>query len=283
MELEYNNTCTAVVTDSRRVSPLETDEVRAIDLRIDEPAFRFHEGQSIGVSVPGPHAFGNKEHHRYYSIANARETSIDDEVNIQIIVRRCFYIDEISGEQYPGVASNYLCDAKPGDSVTITGPYKSVFNIPKDKDSNMLMIGTGTGIAPFRAFIQHVYKNRGGWNGKVRLFFGDKTGLDLRYMNDVDKDLANYYTEDTFKAYQSISNRYLMSANEALELTMRDNAEEAWEMLHDPKTYVFIAGSRKTSDLLNKTLAGYAGSEEKWEELKQKLQAENRWSELIYF
>lgn len=283
MELEYNNTCTAVVTDSRRVSPLETDEVRAIDLRIDEPAFRFHEGQSIGVLVPGPHAFGNKEHHRYYSIANARETSIEDEVSIQIIVRRCFYIDEISGEQYPGVASNYLCDAKPGDSITITGPYKSVFNIPKDKDSNMLMIGTGTGIAPFRAFIQHVYKNRGGWNGKVRLFFGDKTGLDLRYMNDVDKDLANYYTEDTFKAYQSISNRYLMSANEALELTMRDNAEEAWEMLHDPKTYVYIAGSRKTSDLLNKTLAGYAGSAEAWEETKQKMQAENRWSELIYF
>ena len=283
MELEYNNTCTAVVTDSRRVSPLETDEVRAIDLRIDEPAFRFHEGQSIGVLVPGPHAFGNKEHHRYYSIANARETSIEDEVSIQIIVRRCFYIDEISGEQYPGVASNYLCDAKPGDSITITGPYKSVFNIPKDKDSNMLMIGTGTGIAPFRAFIQHVYKNRGGWNDKVRLFFGDKTGLDLRYMNDVDKDLANYYTEDTFKAYQSISNRYLMSANEALELTMRDNAEEAWEMLHDPKTYVYIAGSRKTSDLLNKTLAGYAGSAEAWEETKQKMQAENRWSELIYF
>jgi len=283
MELEYNNTCKAVITDSRRISPLETDEVRAIDLRIDEAAFRFREGQSIGVLVPGPHSFGNKEHHRYYSIANAREASIEDEVNIQIIVRRCFYIDDVSGEQYPGVASNYLCDAKPGDSITITGPYKSVFNIPKEPESNMLMIGTGTGIAPFRAFIQHVYKNQGDWRGKVRLFFGDKTGLDLRYMNDVDKDLANYYTEDTFKAYQSISNRYFMNANEALEQTMEDNAEEAWEMLQDPKTYVFIAGSRKTSDLLNKTLAGYAGSTEKWENMKQKLQAENRWSELIYF
>ena len=283
MELEYNNTCTAVITGSRRISPLETEEIRAIDLSIDEPAFRFREGQSIGVLVPGPHAFGNKEHHRYYSIANARETSVADEVNVQIIVRRCFYIDDISGEQYPGVASNYLCDAKPGDRITITGPYKSVFNVPKDPESNMLMIGTGTGIAPFRAFIQHVYKNQGDWKGKVRLFFGDKTGLDLRYMNDVDEDLANYYTQETFKAYQSITNRYLMNANEALELTMQDNAEEAWEMLQDPKTYVFIAGSRKTSDLLNKTLAGYAGSKEAWEEMKQKLQAENRWSELIYF
>ncbi len=145
------------------------------------------------------------------------------------------------------------------------------------------MIGTGTGIAPFRAFIQHVYENQKNWKGKVRLFFGDKTGLDLSYMNDVDKDLANYYTEETFKAYQSINKRYVMNANEALEQTMEDHASEAWAMLQDPKTFVFVAGSRKISDLLNKTFAGYAGSVEAWNEVKQKLQAENRWSELIYF
>lgn len=283
MELEYSNTCQSVIVDSRRLSAIETDEVRAIDLRIDEPAFRFQEGQSIGIQIPGPHGFGNKLHHRHYSIANARATTLENQCTIQIIVRRCFYIDEISGEQYPGIASNFLCDAKPGDSIEITGPYKSVFNVPSDRDSNLLMIGTGTGIAPFRAFIQHVYENQKNWKGKVRLFFGDKTGLDLRYMNDVDKDLANYYTEDTFKAYQSISNRYILNANEALEQTMEDNASEAWELLQDHKTYVFLAGSSQTSDLLDKTLAGYAGSDEAWNEIKQKLQAENRWSELIYF
>jgi ferredoxin--NADP+ reductase len=283
MELEYSNTCKAAIVDSRRISPLETDEIRAIDLRIDEPAFRFQEGQSIGVAVPGPHAFGNMQHHRYYSIANARATTIEDEVHVQIIVRRCFYIDEVSGEQYPGIASNFLCDAKPGDSITITGPYKSVFNMPRDPESNLLMIGTGTAIAPFRAFIQHIYEHEKNWKGKVRLFFGDKTGLDLGYMNDVDKDLANYYTEQTFKAYQSISKRYILNADEALEQTMEDNLAEAWEMLQDPKTYVFLAGSRKTSDSLNKTLAEHAGSVETWDEMKQKLQADNRWSELIYF
>jgi len=283
MELEYNNTCEAVVIDSVRISPVETDEIRAIDLRIDEAAFRFQEGQSIGVMVPGPHDFGNEVHHRYYSIANARATTLDDHVFVRIIVRRCFYIDEVSGEQYPGIASNFLCDARPGDSITITGPYKSVFNMPRQPESNLLMIGTGTGIAPFRAFVQHIYENQKNWKGKVRLFFGDKTGLDLNYMNDVDKDLANYYTEETFKAYQSISNRYFMNANEALKQTMEDNAAEAWEMLQDPNTYVFLAGSRKTSELLDKTLAGYAGSVDAWEDLKHKLKADNRWSELIYF
>jgi len=282
MEPEYSSTCKSVVIDSRRLSPLNTDEVRVIDLCIDEPAFRFQEVQSIGVLVPGPHAFGNKSHHRYYSIANARSNKNQDKIDVQIIVRRCFYIDEFSGEQYPGVASNFLCDAKPGDTVTITGPYKSVFAMPTEKDSNLLMIGTGTGIAPFRAFIQHIYANQKDWTGKVRLFFGDKSGLDLSYMNDVDQDLASYYTEETFKAYQSISKRYVISANEALEQTLDDHASEAWEMLQDPKTFVYLAGSRKNSELLNKIFAGYAGSEDSWGNMKKKLQGEKRWSELIY-
>lgn len=282
MEPEYNNTCQAIVTDSRRLSPEDTDEVRAIDLYIDEPAFRFQEGQSIGVLVDSPQVLGSKPHHRHYSIANARLDGNQTGVAIQLIVRRCFYVDEFSGEQYPGIASNFLCDAKPGNKITITGPYKSVFNMPAEKDSNLLMIGTGTGIAPFRAFVQHIYANQKDWSGKVRLFFGDKSGLDLGYMNDVDKDLANYYTEETFKAYQSISKRYVMSANEALKQTLDDHAAEAWELLQDPKTYVYVAGSRKNSELLDKIFAGYTGSEEAWNGMKDKLLGEKRWSELIY-
>ncbi|MBA1444369.1 MAG: oxidoreductase [Chromatiales bacterium] len=278
----WSNTCPAVVIDSRRISPDDTDEVTAIRLGIADPAFRFQEGQTIGVLVPGPHAFGTKPHHRYYSIANARDRQTDDEIEIQIIVRRCFYIDEVSGEQFPGIASNYLCDAKAGDQITLTGPYKSVFNIPKKRDSNLLMIGTGTGIAPFRAFIQRIYSNHHGWDGKVRLFFGDKSGLDLLYMNDVDNDLANYYMEETFEAYQSISNKYVIDADKALELTLNEYAAEAWSMLQDPKTYVFLAGTRKANDMLDNILSQHAGSTEAWDTLKQKIEDENRWSELLY-
>ncbi len=277
-----SNTCPAVVIDSRRISPDDTDEVRAIGLRIADPAFRFQEGQTIGVLVPGPHAFGTKPHHRYYSIANARDKQASDEIVIQIIVRRCFYIDDISGEQFPGIASNYLCDAKSGDQITLTGPFKSAFNMPMERDSNLLMIGSGTGIAPFRAFIQHIYNNHHGWDGKIRLFFGDKSGLDLLYMNDVDNDLANYYTEETFEAYQSISSKYVINAGKALELTLEEYAAEAWSMLQDPKTYVFLAGTRKANDALDNILAQFAGSTETWDEMRQKMKDENRWSELLY-
>lgn len=282
MEHEYSNSCQAIVTDRRRLSPADTDEISAIDLFIDEPAFQFQEGQSIGVLLESPNAFGNKPHHRHYSIANSRPEGDLGAVAIQLIVRRCFYIDELSGERCPGIASNFLCDARPGDRITITGPYKSAFTMPTDKNSNLLMIGTGTGIAPFRAFVQHIYDHQKNWTGKVRLFFGDQSGLDLGYMNDVDKDLVNYYTEDTFKAYQSISKHYEVGTTEALEQAMEDHAAEAWEMLQDPKTYVYLSGSRENSELLNKIFAGYAGSESRWKNIKEKLKGEKRWSELIY-
>lgn len=282
MDTQYNNRCTARITDTRRISPPDMDEVRAIELRIDEPAFRFREGQTIGVLVTGPNPFGSKPHHRYYSIASARPQADGDTVELQLIVRRCFYVDEFSGEQYPGIASNFLCDARPGEPITITGPYRSIFRMPERKDANLLMIGTGTGIAPFRAFIQRIYAQHGEWEGRVRLFFGDRSGLDLAYLNRVDRDFANYYTRETFEAYQAISQRYLMSEEEGLEETLDAHAEAAWEMLQDPATWTYVAGTRRNSELLDRVFSACAGSQARWQELREQLRQEGRWSELLY-
>ncbi len=282
METQYNNQCSAEVAGSRRISPPDMDEVRAIDLRIDEPAFRFQEGQTVGVLVKGTGPFGSKPHHRYYSIASARPQADGDEVELQLIVRRCFYIDEFSGERYPGIASNYLCDACPGDRITLTGPYRSVFRMPRNKDANLLMIGTGTGIAPFRAFVQRIYAQHGGWNGKVRLYFGDRSGLDLAYLNQADKDFASYYTRETFEAFQAISQRYLMSEAEALQETLEAHAGEAWKMLQDPATHTYVAGTKKSSEGLDKVFSRLAGSQPEWQAMKERLQEEGRWSELLY-
>ena len=282
MEPQYNNQCTAEVIETRRISPPQMDEVRSIDLRVEEPAFRFREGQTVGVLVKGPNPFGSNSHHRYYSIASARPQGNDDALEFQIIVRRCFYVDEFSGEQYPGIASNYLCDARPGDRLTLTGPYRSVFQIPESRDANLLMIGTGTGIAPFRAFIQRIYAQHHGWNGKVRLFFGDRSGLDLAYLNRADKDFSYYYTQETFEAFQAIGQRYLMSDAEALEETLDAHADEAWKMLQDPATHTYVAGTRKSDEGLDKVFSRLAGSPRQWQAMKEKLQEEGRWSELLY-
>jgi ferredoxin--NADP+ reductase len=197
-------------------------------------------------------------------------------------VRRCFYIDEVSGEEYPGVASNYLCDAAEGDRITLTGPYRSPFRIPSDPHSNLLMLGTGTGVAPFRAFLRRIYEEQKGWKGKVRLYYGARTGTDLLYMNDLNNDLANYFDEKTFKAVQSLRASIVSDEADALGKGIEDNAAEVWKLVQDPKTCVYLAGMKKIAESLDQTMARVAGSPEQWSQVKQRMIEERRWTELTY-
>lgn len=275
-------TTEAIIKKSIRITPADTAEVRHLTLQVPDPAFQFVEGQSIGVVVPGPHPFGNPYHLRRYSIANARPLPLEEGVDLDLLVRRCFYIDEISGEQYPGIASNYLCDAEPGTSITISGPYRSPFNMPLDKRNNLLMIGTGTGVAPFRAFVQLIYERRRDWIGQVRLFYGGRTGLDLTYANDKQANLADYYDRETFKAFKALAPRSTMSSSQALERGLEENVDEAWSLIRQPNTYVFLAGLGKIAQVFDKVMSKRAGSADAWQSLKQSLIDEKRWSELIY-
>lgn len=277
---DLSETTEAVVVSTRRVTAEDTDEVRQIHLRIDEPAFYFLEGQNIGVLVPGPHAFGNKTHHRYYTIANAKAE--EGGVELELLVRRCFYIDEVSGEQYAGVASNYLCDAREGDRITLTGPHRSPFRIPADPGSNLLMLGTGTGIAPFRAFLRRIYEEHKGWQGKVRLYYGARTGTEMLYMNDLNGDLTNYLDEKTFKAIQSLRQGILDDEADALGQGIEENAAEVWKLAQDDKTRVYLAGMKKIADALDQAMEKAAGSAERWQSVKRRLVEEGRWSELTY-
>ena len=281
VDLELGPSAEGVIKKTRRITPEDTVEVREIQLNIADPTFRYVEGQSIGVAVPGPHDFGNKYHVRRYTIAGLRDQALDG-VDLELVVRRCAYVDDYSGEKYPGVASNFLCDAKPGDKITILGPYPAPFRIPADDTANLLMIGTGTGIAPFRAFIKHIYDERGGWKGDVRLFYGAETGLDLYYMNDVDDDLTNYLTKETFEVIKAVAGRPMMSAEQGLEHGLHENAADVWELLQKPNTHVFLSGLARVTTAFDKVMAKTSGSETTWEEVKQKLKSEGRWSELLY-
>ncbi len=270
----------SVVQSSMRITPEDTDEVRQIVLRVGEPAGHFREGYYIGVLIPGPHPFGNKFHHRYYSIVSAVDAG--DGTDLEILVRRCFYIDEVSGEEYPGISSNRLCDAGPRQRFTLTGPYPTPFRIPAERDSNLLMLGTGTGIAPFRAFLRRIYDENRAWDGEIRLYYGARTGTDLLYMNDVNNDLANYYDRGTFQAIQALGGNVLADAADALQDSVEAHAAEILERMRQPKTHVYLAGMKKIAATLDDTLARAIGSRQDWDGLKQRLIEEGRWSELTY-
>jgi ferredoxin--NADP+ reductase len=279
-EQGVDTTTEAVVQASTRVTPESGTEVRQILLRINEPAFYFLEGQNIGVLVPGPHPFGNKTHHRYYTVANAKGD--DSGVELELLVRRCAYIDDISGEEYPGIASNYLCNAQVGAKITLTGPYRSPFRIPTDKNSNLLMLGTGTGIAPFRAFLRRIYEEQKGWDGKVRLYFGARNGTEMLYMNDLNADLANYYDQATFQAIQGLRGGLLSDDADAVSAGVEQHAAEVWDLVCSPNTHIYLAGMKKIAASFDASMARLAGSAEQWQTIKQGLIEDRRWSELTY-
>ncbi len=281
---DYDTTrqMTASVVNSTRITPENSEtELRHIDLAVDSIDFDYQVGQSVGVLIPGPHEFGQKQYLRLYSIAGGG-TGDDLKPVISLLVKRCFYIDDVNGERYEGKASNYLCDLRKGDAVTLVGPYNIAFTLPEDKDANLLMIGLGTGIAPFRAFIKHIYSELGGWKGEVRLYHGAMSGIELAYMNDQNADLKYYYDEATFKAFEALSPRPHFDVPVDLEGAIARNGDEVWRLLQDPKTYVYVAGLKQISELLDEALVKIVGSPEMYRQQKATMIDEGRWAELIY-
>jgi len=273
----------ATVVSSERITSKESEaEVRELVLDVVRPDFSVQVGQSIGVFAPGAREMGQKYHFRLYSVADLPERGDSGAPRIKICVRRCSYIDSFSGEKYKGIASNYLCDLRPGDTLSIAGPYGLAFEVPEETDANLILIGTGTGIAPFRAFVKHIYRDHPDWRGRVWLFYGARTGLELLYMNDQRDDFAQYYDRETFEAFQALSPRPAWSELVGWKKTIEERGEELWEMLSNAKTYVYIAGLEKMRDELDAVFATLAGSEKKWERRKAELMAGKRWIELLY-
>jgi ferredoxin--NADP+ reductase len=273
----------ALVTSERITEPDSDAEVRHLVFEMPpRQKIEFEEGQSLAVFVPGPHEFGNTHHMRLYSIASPRCGEHGRAARFSLCVRRCFYIDDVSGERYPGKASNYLCDLMPGDVAQMAGPYYSAFSMPDDDSANMLMVGVGTGIAPFRAFIRHIYEERRGWKGQVRLFFGANTGMELLYRNEYNQDLGLYYDYATFKAFETVSPRPHFNVPPDMDRLIEENSNDVWSLIRDPRTYVYIAGLVDVEHKFYKAMSTAAGSEMAWRQLRERLVSEGRYSELLY-
>jgi ferredoxin--NADP+ reductase len=271
----------AIIKKTERLTPPETEEVREIVLEVQEPTFKCEIDQSFGVLMQVSDDFGDRSHHRLYSVADLPSTA-NGKPLITMLVKRCSYVDAFSGELYHGHASNYLCDRRVGDKITVTGPHQLPFFVPEDKTANLILVGMGTGIAPFRAFVKHIYSNVKDWQGKIRLFYGAKSGLELLYLNDKDGDLTNYYNEATFEAFHALSPRPAFADPIALDAKIEERAADILEMLSYANTHIFVAGYEKVREMLDKSFANIMGSAENWETRKAELIAGNKWAEIIY-
>jgi len=150
-----------VVSVKRIVGPKATGET--CDIVIDHNGeMPYWEGQSFGVIPPGVSPKTGKPNTvRLYSIAASRYGDNMEGKQTTLCVRRATYWDPELGRDDPakkGVCSNYLCDATPGTEVKMTGPSGKVMLMPEDKPTaDIIMVATGTGIAPYRAFWKRLF------------------------------------------------------------------------------------------------------------------------------
>ena len=127
------------------------------------PTFRYLEGQSMGVIPPGSPADKPGKPHavRLYSIASTRYGDDLDGNSVSLCVRRAVYWDPDLKKEDPakkGICSNFLCDSTPGTEITMTGPTGKVMLIPEHTpNADLIMVATGTGIAPYRGFIRRLF------------------------------------------------------------------------------------------------------------------------------
>ena len=99
-DYDTTNQVSASVVSSTRITPDDSKtELRHIDLAVNSSDLSYEVGQSVGVLVPGPHEFGQKEYLRLYSIVGG-STGEDGKPVISLCVKRCFYVDDFNGESH---------------------------------------------------------------------------------------------------------------------------------------------------------------------------------------
>ncbi|MEZ6241782.1 MAG: hypothetical protein R3B57_01940 [Phycisphaerales bacterium] len=214
----------------------------SIDVSGTPLAGRFRAGQSFGVIPPGVDKHAKPHKLRLYSIASPSRGEDGAGQVLSTTVKRT--IDEHWDDHtlFLGVASNYLCDLKEGDEVTITGPAGKRFVLPADPSAHdYVFFATGTGIAPFRAMLKELYEGDAPTCSRVTLVMGSPYASDLLYHQEL---RAMEEKHEGFTYLTAISRERDLDAGEGLYVQdrLRTHADLLVSMLESERTIVYICG-----------------------------------------
>lgn len=93
----------------------------------------------------------------------------------------------------PGICSSFAFSSKPGDKVTISGPYGEFFI--KETKNEMLYVGGGAGMAPLRSHLFHLFHTLKEKDRKVSFWYGGRSKRELFYMEDfraIEREFPNF-------------------------------------------------------------------------------------------
>ena len=229
------------------------------------------EGQSVGVIPPGLDANGRPHYLRMYSVASPRTGEREGYNNLALTVKRVTIDHE--GNPTEGVASNYLCGLKKGDTVQLAGPFGDRFLMPNHAGSNILMVCTGTGSAPMRAMTEHRRRLKEAGRplgGKLMLFFGARRSEELPYFGPLTKLPADVI--DTTLAFSRVAGQPRTYVQDRI----RERGRDVTELLRGD-TCIYICGLKgMETGVLDALDQACCGAGLHWPTLHQRMVEEGR-------
>jgi sulfite reductase (NADPH) flavoprotein alpha-component len=197
-----------------------------IDFLSEHPSAKFQPQEFVGLLT--------KLQPRLYSVASSLR-AFPEQVHFIVDVVRY----ESHGRERKGVASTFLAERADDAPVPVYPSSAKHFHMPEDGNTPLIMVGPGTGLAPFRAFLQD--RQATGAKGKNWLFFGSqRESCDYYYKEEFDRlksdgiltrlDCA-FSRDQTHKVY--------------VQHRMLENAAEIWKWLEVDGAQFFVCGDAR--------------------------------------
>lgn len=195
-----------------------------IDFLIEHPSARFEPGEFVKLL--------SKLQPRLYSVASSLKAFPGQ---VHLIVDVVTY--ESHGRRRKGVCSTFLADRCPDCPVPVF-PSKSKFHLPEDNNAPIIMVGPGTGVAPFRAFLQE--RRAIGARGKSWLFFGaQRARSDFYYAEEFEQFLSEGWLSRLDTAFSRDQAHKIYVQHRMLE-----SGGELWKWLEEG-AYFYVCGDAK--------------------------------------
>jgi sulfite reductase (NADPH) flavoprotein alpha-component len=214
---------------------------------------------------------------RLYSIASSLKAH-PEEVHLTVDTVRY----ETHGRQRKGVCSNFLAERSgKGTPIPVFIQPSKHFRLPQNGDLSMIMVGPGTGIAPFRAFLEE--RRATGAKGRNWLFFGaQKSSCDFFYK----EELEAFWREGVLTRLDTAFSRD-QDYKIYVQQRMLENAKEFWNWLEQGGHFYVCGDASRMAKDVDKALhevVKHAGgrSEQAAAEYVQKLKADKRYQRDVY-
>lgn len=243
--------------------------MQIVDFLLEHPSVKFSPEEFVGLLT--------KLQPRLYSVASSLR-AFPEQVHFVIDVVRY----ESNGRERKGVCSTFLAERADKVPVPVYPSSAKHFHMPEDGNVPLIMVGPGTGIAPFRAFLQD--RQSLGAKGKNWLFFGaQRESCDYAYRDEFHKFKQDGVLTRMDCAFSRDQAHKIYVQNRMLE-----NGAEIWKWIDGEGAQFFVCGDAKrmakdVDAALRKIVQEHGGkSVDEANQYVEQLKSEKRYKRDVY-